>query len=533
MPPRRILCLWFPRLAAERVLRAEPGLAGQPLAVVADARGALVLASLDAVAEAAGLRRGMALGDARAICPALVTRPQDPCREAAFLAALRRWAGGFSPWAAAEGAEGLVLDVTGCAHLFGGEAGLLARIEAEAAGFGLSLGLGLADTLGAAWAVARYTGAGSWPAHAGDAIDQEARATRSRAGKRSWTGPARPVAAVGASARVVPPGGTLARVGPLPVAALRLEPAEVATLQALGLRRIVDLVALPRAQLARRAGPGVLARLDQALGRVPEPVAADRPPPVFAVRLTLPEPIGLEADVLAGIDRLLPPLCARLEAAGQGARRVRLTLVRTDGRAERREVGLARPACRPEAIRPLIALRLGEIDAGFGIERLRLEAVAVEPLASGRQAEARGFADLLGRLGARLGSEAVVRLHPADSHIPEKGASEMAAAFSAPARHWPPPAAPRPILIFPPEPIAPEDAGVPPAAFVWRRRRRRRAAAFGPERIAPEWWLDDPAWRSGARDYWRVETEEGERLWLFAAQGGEMPGGWFAQGIFA
>ena len=127
----------------------------------------------------------------------------------------------------------------------------------------------------------------------------------------------------------------------------------------------------------------------------------------------------------------------------------------------------------------------------------------------------------------------MIRLHPADSHIPEKGASEMAAAFSAPARHWPPPAAPRPILIFPPEPIAPEDAGVPPAAFVWRRRRRRRAAAFGPERIAPEWWLDDPAWRSGARDYWRVETEEGERLWLFAAQGGEMPGGWFAQGIFA
>jgi protein ImuB len=113
----------------------------------------------------------------------------------------------------------------------------------------------------------------------------------------------------------------------------------------------------------------------------------------------------------------------------------------------------------------------------------------------------------------------------------------MAAAFSVPAKHWPPPAASRPILIFPPEPVAPDDAAVPPLAFVWRRRRRRRAAAFGPERIAPEWWLDDPAWRSGARDYWRVETEEGERLWLFAAQGGELggelPGGWFAQGVFA
>ena len=377
--------------------------------------------------------------------------------------------------------------------------------------------------------MARYAGAGSWPAHAGDAIDQEARATRSRAGKRSWTGQA-PRTEAGGAARVLPPGGALAGIGPLPVAALRLERAEVETLQALGLRRIVDLVALPRAQLARRAGPGVLTRLDQALGRLAEPVAADRPPPVFALRMTFPEPIGLEADVLAGIDRLLPPLCARLQAAGRGARRVRLTLVRTDGRAERREVGLARPADRPEAIRPLLALRLGEIDAGFGIERMRLEAVEVEPLARGRRAAADGrgseaFADLLGRLGARLGIEAVIRLHPADSHIPEKSATEMAAAFSAPAAHWPPPAAPRPILIFPPEPITPQDDAVPPAAFVWRRRPRRRAAAFGPERIAPEWWLDDPAWRSGARDYWRVETEEGERLWLFAAQGGELPAG--------
>ena len=180
----------------------------------------------------------------------------------------------------------------------------------------------------------------------------------------------------------MPPGETLAHIGPLPVAALRLGPAEVATLQALGLRRIAEVAALPRAQLARRVGPAVTRRLDQALGRAPEPVSPARPPPVFALRLTFPEPIGLEADVLAGIDRLLPPLCARLAAAGQGARRLRLTLVRSDGTAEWREVGLARPADRPEAIRPLLALKLGAIDAGFGIEMLRLEATAVEPLAA-------------------------------------------------------------------------------------------------------------------------------------------------------
>jgi protein ImuB len=543
MHSRRVLSLWFPRLAAERVVRAEPGLAGQPLAVVGEVRGVLVLASLSAAAEAMGLRRGMALGDARAICPALVTRAEDAWHTAAFLAALRRWAGRFSPWVAEE-AESLLLDVTGCARLFGNEAALAARIEAEAAGFGLTLRFGLADTVGAAWAVARYAGAGSRASHAGDAIDQEARATRSRAGRRRWERggpppptPAQPVAA----GRIVPPGETAARIGPLPVAALRLAPEAVAALQALGLRRIEDVAVLPRAQLARRIGPAVIHRLDQAVGRAPEPVSPVRPPHVFALRLTLPEPIGLVADVLAGVDRLLPPLCERLKAAGRGARRVRLTLMRSDRGTEVREVGLARPVDTPEAIRPLLALKLGKIDAGFGIEALRLEAATTEPVTARQHrghldadpVDPDGLADLVSRLGARLGFEALVRMHPAESHIPEKSAIQMPAGFSAPARSWPPPAAARPLLIFPPEPLTPRDAEAPPARFVWRRRERQRCAAFGPERIAPEWWLDDPAWRSGPRDYWRVEAEDGTRLWIFEAKGGEIAAGWFAQGLFA
>jgi protein ImuB len=336
----------------------------------------------------------------------------------------------------------------------------------------------------------------------------------------------------------------LAHIGPLPVAALRIGAEAVAALNGLGLRRIADVAVLPRAPLARRIGPEVAERLDQALGLAPEPVSPARADQVLSLRLTLPEPIGREADVLAGIDRLLPPLCERLRAAGQGVLRLRLTLVRTDGRAERREVGLARATDRAEAIRPLLALKLGEIDAGFGIEAIRLTAVAVEAVGprqgrgvlageelAGEEPEVLG--DLLGRLGARLGLEALTRLHPAESHIPEKGDTVMAAGFSRPAADWPTPAAPRPVVLFPPEPIAPQDDGVPPRAFVWRRRLRRRAAAFGPERIAPEWWLDDPGWRSGPRDYWRVETEEGERLWIYEARGGEIAAGWFAQGVFA
>jgi protein ImuB len=542
--PRRVLSLWFPRLAVERLLRTEPRLAGRPLAVVADRRGALVLASLTAAAEAAGLRRGMALGDARAILPGLATRPADPAGVARTCGALRRWVGRFSPWVAEE-AEALVLDVTGCAHLFGDEAGLVERIAAQAADFGFTLRLGLADTLGAAWAVARYAGASPLPAHAGDAIDQEARATRSRAQKRRWERGGAPPLRSGGGAPVpglVPPGATLAHLGPLPVAALRLEPEAVERLQALGLGRIGALAALPRAAIARRFGPEVGQRLDQALGRTPEPVSPALPQPVFALRLSFPEPIGRSTDVLAGIDRLLPPLAARLSTAGKGARRVRLTLVRTDGGALVREVGLARPADEPAAIRPLLTLTLDDLDAGFGIESMRLEATTVEPvsprqhrglLAATAAGQPEGLADLIGRIGAKLGLEALIRLHPADSHIPEKSATEMAAAFADPARDWPAPAAPRPMVVFPPEPLAPAEDATPPERFVWRRRPRRSAAIFGPERITPEWWLDDPAWRSGPRDYWRVETDEGTRLWVFEAKGGETPGGWFAQGLFA
>lgn len=552
MPPRRILSLWFPRLAAEQVLRTEPGLAGRPLAVVGDRRGALVLRSLAAEAEAEGLRVGMTLGDARSILPGLVTRPEDPHEAGRALTALRRLAGRVSPWVA-EADASLAADVTGCAGVFGGEADLVAVMAGLAAEAGFSLRLGLADTLGAAWAVARYEAEGPPAGHPGDAIDQEARATRSRAQKRGWQAAPSPSPSPAAAARpaIVPSGATLAHVGRLPVAALRLDADSVERLHALGLARIGVLATLPRTEIARRCGPVVLRRLDQMLGLLPEPVKPAPPEPGFSASLGFPEPVGHAEAVIAGVDRLLPPLAGALRRAGQGARRVRLTLLRTDGSTVVREAGLARPADEPASIRPLLALKLDGVDAGFGFERLRVEATAVEPVAPRRHrgphlgphagpegVAADDLADLIGRLGAKLGLDALVRLHPADSHIPEKAATEMAATFSEPAPDWPPPPAARPILLFRPEPVAAvegmavEGMAVP-SAFRWRRRVHRSAAAFGPERITPEWWLDDPAWRSGPRDYWRVETDEGTRLWLFETQDGDIPGGWFAQGMFA
>jgi protein ImuB len=539
---RRILSIWFPRLAAERLIR-HARLSG-PVAVVVEAGNRQCLAALSAEAEAAGLAPGQPLSDALALCPALLTRPADPVAEALFLARLRRWAGKVSPWVGELPPDGLAIDITGSAHLFGGEAGLMAELAQDLAGLGLSAEMGLADTPGAAWALARFAGRAPGRLRSGDDIAQEARATRSRAARRHWVrGGQRPVLAAppAPQARVAAPGQTRQALAPLPIAALRLPSETVTALARVGLGRIEDLLGLPRAALARRYGLALVRRLDQALGMEAEPVAAPRPAAQFATRLTFPEPIGLAEDILAGIDRLLPPLAAKLAAAGRGVRRLRLQAFRSDHRTEVIEVGLARPSAAADDIRPLLAMKVETIDPGLGIDCLRLEAPVVEPLparqirgplASGEAAD-RGFDLMIARIGARIGMEALTRHHPGDSHIPEKAAQTLAAAWSEPAGDWPAPLVPRPLSMFPPEPVACAEGPAVPKAFRWRRRDFTLASATGPERIAPEWWLDEPAWRSGPRDYWRVETTSGTRLWLYYAHGGAVSGGWFCHGEFA
>ncbi len=553
MPDRRILSLWFPRLGAERLARRDAMLADMPLAVAEQQANMQVITALNAAADGFGLHVGQPVRDAHAMCPALITRPRSAVAEATFLSVLQRWAGKFSPWVTPEGSDGLVIDLTGCAHLFGGEEPLLGVIEEDCHMLGLTVLMGLADTRGAAWALARFAGQGGQVALSGDLIDQEARATRSRAGKRRhWTkgGAAPPAPAVAArlAQRIAPPGQLHSTLGPLPVSALRLEAELTTSLNRLGLRCISDLLGQPRASLARRFGKGLVLRLDQAMGSVPEPVSPARPPDHFAVRMTFPEPIGLTEDVMAAVDRLLPQLCKSLEIKGRGVRRVMLQAFRTDHAVETIEVGLARPTRDMYRIRPLFELKLDGIDAGFGIDMLRLEATHVEPMhaksvpghaqslthSQKKSGQGAGLEDLMGRLGTRVGLEAIGRFHPADSNVPEKTYQVLAAAWSDPcAGDWPKGRTARPLQMWMPEPVTAPATPRLPQTFRWRGQSHTRVRAIGPERIAPEWWLDDPNWRSGVRDYWVTETESGQRLWLFFAHGATMSAGWFCQGSFA
>ncbi|WP_113913059.1 Y-family DNA polymerase [Roseovarius dicentrarchi] len=552
MANRRILSVWFPRLGADRLLRRLGDLHGAPFAVLEETGQMQIISALCPLAEAAGLRVGQPARDAHAMCAGLITRTRNIHAEAAFLNVLTRWAGRYTPWVAAQPPDALMLDITGCAHLFGGEAAMMAGLAEEAGDMGVAAICGLADTPGAAWALARYAGRGAGHDRSGDAIDQEARATRSRAAKRRhWErgGTAPATAAQGSAPRIAAPGQTRQALANLPVAALRLDGDTTAALARLGLRRIGELTGQPRGPLARRFGRGLLMRMDQALGAAPEPVSPHAAPPRFATRISLPDPIGLRADVEAALGRLIPRLCEMLRIKGQGARALRLEAYRCDDTMVCVEIGLARPADLPERIAPLFALKLDDLDAGYGIDVLRLEATRTEPLHSARPAghldatnaarnrAARDTAleDLIGRIGARTGLDAITRRHPASSHIPEKCASVQPAAWSeaAPPGSWPSPPNARPLLLWRPELVTAHDAPRPPLQFRWRGALHDLSDARGPERIAPEWWLDEPEWRSGVRDYWDIVTQGGARLWLFYAHGAALSPGWFCQGQFA
>lgn len=484
--------MWLPRWPTDRLNRRRPLPAETPIVTIEEVGGRALIVAPNGVAAAGGILPGLSLADARALLPGLAVFPADPAGDAVAIARLADWCSRYTPLVAVDGTDGLWLDIAGSAHLFGGEVDLLADLRHRLSRLGCHVRAAIADTPGAAWAAARFLAAGDRILAAGEARDMLAE---------------------------------------LPVAALRLPPAIVGDLERLGLRRIADLYPLPRAALARRFGllPGE--RLDQALGRCDEPISPRLPAPSHIVRQVLAEPI-IDADNLAAVlQRLLVRLCRDLATAGQGARRLELFCYRVDGRVGKLAVGTSRPTREDGALIRLFAERLERIDPGFGIEAVALAAPHVEPLADlqlvlkrGEEAGAAELAPLIDRLGNRLGFDRLARAVPRESHLPERALQRLSALAlppNPPAR-WP--ARPGPLrLLARPEPV--QASGDPPQEFLWQARRHRIRRAEGPARIAPEWWRGESG---GARDYWRLEDEEGGRFWLYG-----QAGGWYLHGLFA
>lgn len=459
---------------------------------MAEGAGGLRLTACDARAKSLGLVPGESLADARAKAgPLLQVRPADPAGDRAALVRLCLWATRYAPAVAPygppEGEDGLFLDVSGAAHLHGGEAGLLADLRRRLDGFGLAARLALAEGPGPAWALARH----------------------------------------GPDGLILGPGAEAAALAPLPVAALRLDPATRLQLRRLGLRRIGALAAADPAPLARRFGRDLVRRLEQAQCRRPEPLAPVRPVPVHAAARSFLEPVTRQETVLAVAEGLMRALAPGLVAAATGARRLALVLHRVDGVAFTLDFALAAPTREAAHLGRLLRLRLdrpdSRIEAGFGFETIRLEVLRTGPIAGGqggfaaREAPAAGAERLADALHQRLGRR-LARLVAVESHRPERAVRLRPSEAPVPCpSSWSTRAgAPRPLLRLPvPEPVRDVLALVPdgpPLRFRWRTRLHRVIHAQGPERIAPEWWRD-PGGRT--RDYYVVEDEAGRRLWVY------------------
>ena len=460
----------------------------------------LVIAAACARATRLDLRPGMAIAQAQAMHPGLRVVRETPEQDHAALERLAAWCLRYTPLTRAVPPDGVWLDLTGCAHLHGGEAALLSDLAARLSRAGLHNRIAVADTPGAAQALGRH-------------------------GAQPLT--------------MVAPGDHRALLS-LPVAALRIGDEAAALLHRLGLRRIGDLAALPRAPLARRLGTSVTLRLDQALGCVDEPITPQAPPAEIAPRICFIEPL-LTADALANAIRMLAAaLCPLLETRGLGARRLALCFERVDNSRQVQLVSLAQASRDRRHIARLFEERLEQVDPGDGIEAMALSAAVAETLPSGQQTNGADLAPLVDRLANRLGPRRLWRPAPMQSDVPERAVRPVAPIQTERADDalaWPP-SLPRPIRLFdPPVPVRTLTAlpDQPPSFFIWRRHRHQVRRADGPERIAGEWWRR-PGELLAVRDYFRLEDETGRRFWLFRrgdgedAQTGDLS--WFLHGLF-
>jgi protein ImuB len=511
--PRRYLAVWLRRLTTDRLTRCQLASRDEPFVVVAPIKSALRLVAINGAAARLGLRTGMALADARAMYPKLGCADADPQADQQLLSAVADWCDRYTPLVGIDLPDGLVLDITGCAHLFGGETLLCRDLVQRLNTQGLDVQAAVASTVGCAWGVAHY----------------------------------------GASSQV-PPGAERDILAPLPLAALRLAPDVTDALARVGLKCIVDVLDRPRAPLAARFGETLVRRIDQALGHEDEPIAPRLPVPPYVVERRFADPIALEQDVLGTIEHLACELNRLLERRGEGARLLQTALFRADGKVYRIEVGTSAPLRDSVRLRRLFAEKLASVgdacDPGFGFDVIRLSALLTERC----DAEQTGlatpdhdveFAHLVDRLGARFGLRRVVRLIPQDVHVPEFAVAAVPAhAVKATANlnvqvvEQDSLGSIRPIRLFArPEPIEAiaEVPDGPPVRFKWRRVMHDVAYVEGPERIAMEWWRDEQG-RTLTRDYFRIESRDGVRVWVYreGLYGRETAAPrWFLHGLFA
>lgn len=498
--------------AQENFAGRDDASAGTPLVLVEKVRGAMRIAATCPQAASLGLNAGMALADARAQVPLLAVTDHDPAADLAWLERLADLCDRFTPLVAIEAPDALALDITGCAHLFGGEAPLLAEVSRFLARWSDDVRLACGDTPEAAQALARF----------------------------------------------VPPGVTFesedATLRRLPVAALRIEEETQTALIRAGLKTIGDLAMRPSAPLAARFGADLVDSLDRLLGSADSRITPRRAAPALRFERRFAEPIAHTEAAMAAIGELAQEAGQELERRGMGGRRFIARFFRSDGRTYDLATESSLPMRDPDVLMRLLHERLAAladpVDPGFGFDMIRLAVPRIEPLTpaqlqlEGGTIAQEAMAELVDRLSTRLGRGAIRRFQPHESHVPEQAALTLPAvdlpapaAWDAPQQGEPPS---RPIHLFdPPQPIEviAEVPDGPPHRFRWRRTQHHVVRFEGPERIAAQWWKHAPDKSPGlTRDYYRVEDARGRRFWIFrhGLYETEKPDPrWYVHGLFA
>ena len=564
--------MWLRRLATDRLTcqRSPAPAEAAPLVIAEPVKNALRLAAVNDAAVRLGLKAGMALADAKAMYPTLAVADAEPDADRRLLEAIADWCDRYTPLVGLDPPDGIMLDIAGCAHLFGGEATFCHDIVWRLALQGLSARAAIADTVGCAWAVARY---GHARPLAPSPRKEEGRDERAPA-IRKYRNPLTPPSSLRGEGEqppchaIVPPGGARDALLPLRLMALRIAPEIAEGLAQAGLKRIAYVIDRPRAPLAARFGADFIRRIDQALGREDEPITPRLPVPAYVAERRFADPILLEGDVLGTIEHLAQELARLLERRLEGARRLQVALFRTDGKVYRIEAGTGAPLREPLRIRALFTERLAAAgdacDPGFGFDVIRLAAPQTErcdPAQTGLQTDlaapghAAELTHLVDRLGARFGLHRVTRLVPQDTHIPEFAVAALPAADgrrrNAGDRHPSPVVHPalsdQDSLAADPSVASLRAAGADRggrgssrrtagAGFAGRRHVLHQVAhAEGPERIAMEWWRDQDG-SALTRDYFRVESREGMRVWDYREglyDNKRRTPKWFLHGLFA
>jgi protein ImuB len=497
---KRYVAICFPDLATDWFELRKPELKSKAFVLCAPAHGRMVIIAANAKAQQLLIREGMALADARAIYPLLQHFDDKPGLSDELHQRIAEWCIRFTPGVAIDPFGGVLLDATGCAHLWGSEEAYVTDIVKRLKARGYNASASMADTIGAAWAVCRF-------------------------GKHM----------------IVEKGQQLEAVLSLPPEALRLPAETVERLHKLGLTQIKNIIGIPSPSLRRRFGVSLVQRLNQALGTEQEFIQAITPAEPYQVRLPCMEPIVRIEGIEIALQRLLEELCDRLQKEGKGLRMAYFKGYRVDGKTVGIQINTSRASCNIPHLFHLFQTKLSTIEPDLGIELFLLEATKVEDYMPSQQGfwkesaalNNTAIAELIDRLLGRIPADAIERYLPDEHHLPERSYKKALSLTEEPTTDWNT-NKPRPmILLEQPERIevtAPIP-DYPPMNFTHKGNFYKIVKADGPERVEQEWWIKE----GEHRDYYTVEDEKGQRYWLFRSghYDDQKKPFWYLHGIFA